>query len=99
MGERRTPGYIVWTSKFGPGPPCVQAGPLEWDPDPPPPVWGPDRPQWGPRLPGQNMLEPGTRLRRGSGADTCPGPDLSLYTPAPCLGGDPLLPRGILRAA
>jgi hypothetical protein len=66
---------------------------------PPPPVWGPDRPQWGPRLLGQNMLGPGIRLRRGSGADTCPGLDLSAYTPTPRSGGDPLLPRGILRAA
>jgi hypothetical protein len=37
MGERRTPGYTVQTSKVGPGPPRVQVGPLEWDPDPPPP--------------------------------------------------------------
>jgi hypothetical protein len=42
MGECRAPGYTVWTSKIGPGPPCVQAGLLEWDPDPL--VWGPGRP-------------------------------------------------------
>jgi hypothetical protein len=36
MGECRTPGYTVPTSKVGPGPPRVQAGPLEWDSDPPP---------------------------------------------------------------
>jgi hypothetical protein len=35
MGERRTPGYTVRTSKVGLGPPRVQARPLEWDPDPP----------------------------------------------------------------
>jgi hypothetical protein len=35
MGECRTPGYTVRTSKVGLGPPRVQAGPLEWDPDPP----------------------------------------------------------------
>jgi hypothetical protein len=35
MGKYRTPGYIVRTSKFGPGPPRVRTGPLEWDPDPP----------------------------------------------------------------
>jgi hypothetical protein len=29
MGERRTPGYAVRTSKVGPGPPRVQAEPLE----------------------------------------------------------------------
>jgi hypothetical protein len=34
MGECRTPGYTVWTSKVGLGPPRVQAGPLEWDSDP-----------------------------------------------------------------
>jgi hypothetical protein len=35
MGKCRTPGYTVRTSKFGPGPPRVRTGPLEWDPDPP----------------------------------------------------------------
>jgi hypothetical protein len=35
MGKCRTPGYTVQTSKFGPGPPHVQTGPLEWDPNPP----------------------------------------------------------------
>jgi hypothetical protein len=35
MGECRTPGYTVQTSKFGPGPPRVRTRPLEWDPDPP----------------------------------------------------------------
>jgi hypothetical protein len=43
MGEHRTPGYTVRTSKVGLGPPCVQARPLEWDPG---------RPQWGPKVPG-----------------------------------------------
>jgi hypothetical protein len=89
MGERRTPGYIVRTSKVGLGPPRVQAGPLEWDLDPPPPVWGPSHPQWGPEVPGQNILGPGTRPRRGSGADTCPNLDLFAYTPAPRLGVTP----------
>jgi hypothetical protein len=42
MGERRTPRYTVRTSKVGLGPPRVQAGPLEWDLDPP--VWGPSHP-------------------------------------------------------
>jgi hypothetical protein len=32
MGERRTSGYAVRTSKVGPGPPRVQVGPLERDP-------------------------------------------------------------------
>jgi hypothetical protein len=35
MGECQTPGYTVRTFEVGPGPPRVQAGPLEWDPDPP----------------------------------------------------------------
>jgi hypothetical protein len=48
MGEYQTPGYTVRTFKLGPGPPRVQAGPLEWDPDPP--VWGPEHPQWGPKV-------------------------------------------------
>jgi hypothetical protein len=37
MGERWTPGYTVRTSKVVLGPPRVQTGPLEWDPEPPPP--------------------------------------------------------------
>jgi hypothetical protein len=85
MGEHWTPGYTVRTSKVGPGPPRVQAGPLEWDLDPP--VWGLGRPQWGPKVPGQNILGPGTRPRWGSGADTCWDPDLSTYTPAPRSSG------------
>jgi hypothetical protein len=39
MRKFRTPGYTVRTSKFGPGPPRVRTGPLEWDPDPPYGVW------------------------------------------------------------
>jgi hypothetical protein len=35
MGKCRTPRYTVRTSKFGPGPPRVWTGPLEWDLDPP----------------------------------------------------------------
>jgi hypothetical protein len=35
MGECRTPGYIVWTSKIGPGPPRVQAGPPRMGSGPP----------------------------------------------------------------
>jgi hypothetical protein len=34
------------------------------------------------------------KARRGSGADTCP--DHTEYAPAPCSGGDPMLPRGRL---
>jgi hypothetical protein len=34
MGRCRTPVYTVRASKFGPGPPRVRTGPLEWDPDP-----------------------------------------------------------------
>jgi hypothetical protein len=34
MGECWTPVYTVQASKFGPGPPRVRTGPLEWDPNP-----------------------------------------------------------------
>jgi hypothetical protein len=41
MGKCRTPVYTAQASKFGPGPPRVRTGPLEWDPDPhPPPPYG-----------------------------------------------------------
>jgi hypothetical protein len=49
MGERRTPGYAIRTSKVGPGPPRVQAGPLEWDLDPPYGVRAPHSGSQGPR--------------------------------------------------
>jgi hypothetical protein len=39
MGKCRTPGYTDRTSKFGPGPPRVRTGPLEWDLDPSYGVW------------------------------------------------------------
>jgi hypothetical protein len=50
MGEHRTSGYAIRTSKVGLGPPRVQAGPLEWDPDPPsmgsgPPTMGSQGPR------------------------------------------------------
>jgi hypothetical protein len=56
MGERRTSRYAVRTSKVDLGPPRVQAGPLEWDPDLP--IGGPGHPQWGPEVPGQNIPGP-----------------------------------------
>jgi hypothetical protein len=34
------------------------------------------------------------KVRRGSGADTCP--DHAAYASAPRSGGDPMLPRGLL---
>jgi hypothetical protein len=45
----------------------VQGGPLEWDlyPPPPPPVGGSGSPTMGPKVLGQNILEPGTRPKRG----------------------------------
>jgi hypothetical protein len=88
---------MVQTSKIGPGPPCVQTGPLEWDPDPPYGVWV-----------AHNGV-PGFQDRTYSGHDRDPGgvwcrhvsrPDLVItYTPAPRSGGGPMLPRGILHAA
>jgi hypothetical protein len=95
MGKCRTPGYTVRTSKFGPRPPRVRTGPLEWDPDPPRMGSGP------PTVGSQGSKTEHTRalIRAlvGSGADTCP--DLSAYTPAPRSGGDPMLPHGIIRVA
>jgi hypothetical protein len=49
---------------------CASRTP-EWDPDPPPPVWGPGHPQWDPKVLGQNILVPCSGPKRGSGADTC----------------------------
>jgi hypothetical protein len=82
--------------QVGPGPPRVRTGPLEWDPDPPPP--------YGVRTAHSGVPRPYLRPRRGSGVDMCPdllwcAPDLSAYTPAPRSGRAPMLPRGILRAA
>jgi hypothetical protein len=83
----------------GPGPPRVQAGPLEWDPDPPPPPYGVRAAHSGvPRS--QDRTHPTLR----SSANTCLDlvwwvPGLSAYTYAPRLGGDPMLPCGILRTA
>jgi hypothetical protein len=39
----------VQTSRLVQDPYVSGPNPLEWDPTPPPPVWGPDRPQWGPK--------------------------------------------------
>jgi hypothetical protein len=79
----------------------VRTEPLEWDPDPP---YGVRAAQSGvPGFQDRTYLDlnpdPG-----GSGADTCPDliwwdPDLITYTPAPRPGGDPILPRGLLRTA
>jgi hypothetical protein len=77
--ERRTSGYAVQTPKGGPGPPRVQAGPLEWDLDPS--VWGLGRPQWGFQGPrteharALNWTQAGVRCRHVSRLSlvwTCP---------------------------
>jgi hypothetical protein len=96
MGKCRTPRYTVRTSEIGPEPPHVRTGPLEWDPDPPYVVRATH--SGVPRF--QDRTHPGLR----SGANTCLDlvwwdPDLSAYTLAPRSGGDPMLLRGILRAA
>jgi hypothetical protein len=80
--------------QVGPGPPRLRTEPLEWDLYPP----------YGVRTAHSGVPIPYLRPRRGSGADTCLdlllcAPDLSAYTPAPRSSGDPMLPRGILRAA
>jgi hypothetical protein len=56
QGWSWTPGYTVRTSEVGPGPPLVQAGPLEWDPDPL--RMGSGLPIGGPKVLGQNMPRP-----------------------------------------
>jgi hypothetical protein len=97
MGECRTPGYTVRTSKIGLGPPHVQAGPLEWDPDPPRMGSGP------PTMGSQGSRREHTcaliRTQAGVRCRHVSRPDLVItYTP-PRSGGDPMLPRGVLRAA
>jgi hypothetical protein len=73
MVECRTPGYTVQTTKVGPGPPRVQAGPLEWDPDPPPPRMGSWPPTMGSQCPRTehtrafNRTQAGVRCRHVSG--------------------------------
>jgi hypothetical protein len=76
----------------------VQAGPLEWDPDPPYGVRAAHR--GVPRSQDRTYLDleqdPG-----GGPVSTCvqtqSGADLPAYTSASRLGGDPMLPRGLLR--
>jgi hypothetical protein len=69
MGKCRIPGYAVRTSKFGPGPPHVQTGPLEWDLDPPYEVRAVH--SRVPRFQARTH-KPWSGPKRGSGADTCP---------------------------
>jgi hypothetical protein len=77
MGERRTSGYAVWTSKVGPGPPRVQARPLERNP----PRMGSGQPTMGSQGPrtehtwALNRTQAGVRYRhvsRPSLVRTCP---------------------------
>jgi hypothetical protein len=101
MGECRTPGYIVRTSKIGPGPPCVQAGPLEGDTDPPPPPrMGSEPPTMGSQGSRTEHTRALIRTQAGVRCRHVSRPDLDItYTPPPRSGGDPMLPRGVLRAA
>jgi hypothetical protein len=70
---------------------CI-LGPLRWEPDPF--TRGPDHSRWGPGAPGWKMLKPWPKDRQGSGAGTCLDP--IMYGSAPRLGGDPMLPRGLM---
>jgi hypothetical protein len=79
-GERRTPGHTVRTPMVGPGPPRVQAGPLEWEPDPPPRMGSgpPAMESQGPRTEhtrALNRTQAGVQYRRVSRPSlvrTCP---------------------------
>jgi hypothetical protein len=97
MGEYRAPGYTIQTSKIGPGPPRVQAGPLEWDPDPPMGFGPPTMGSQGSRTEHTRALirtQVGVWYRHVSRLDL-----VITYTPPPRSGRDPKLPRGVLRAA
>jgi hypothetical protein len=67
-------------------------GPLRWEPEPF--ARGPDHSRRGPGAPGRKMLKPWPKARQGCGAGTCLDP--IMYGSAPCPGGDPMLPRGLL---
>jgi hypothetical protein len=69
MGRCQTPVYTVWASKFGPEPPRVQTGPLEWDPDP---LYGVRAATMGYKSSRTEHTRALIRTRQGSGADTCP---------------------------
>jgi hypothetical protein len=97
----RTPVYTVQAYKFGPGPPRVRTGPLEWDPDP----------QYGVRAAHSGVLGFQDRTYLGLNQDPGGGPKstrvqtwsggIRTYSHTlllPRSGGDPMMPRGILRA-
>jgi hypothetical protein len=65
------------TPRMGYGPQCVGSGPLTA----------------GSRDSETKNTQALIKVRRGSGADTCP--DLIVYASTPRLGGDPMLPRGL----
>ena len=79
MEGSRTPVYTVQASKFGPGPPHVRIGPLEWDPNPlrmgsGPPAMGSQSPRTELTL-ALNRTQVGVRYRhvsRPSLVRTCP---------------------------
>ena len=97
----------------GSGPPWESTGPLYMRVGPPSKVQDPHEHKPDPRMGsgplyvGSGTLTAGSqdsgtenthaliKARRGSGADTCP--DLIVYTSAPRPGGDPMVPRGLLR--
>jgi hypothetical protein len=66
------------TPGTGPGPLCVGSGP----------------PSAGSRDSGTKNTQALIKVKRGSGADTCP--NHTMYTSASHSGGDPMQPRGLL---
>jgi hypothetical protein len=92
MGGCRTPVYTTQASGYGPGPPHEKTGPPGWGPDPS--VWGSEPLTAGSWDSGTENAQALIEARQGSEADTCP--DLIVYASAPRLGGDLMLPRGLL---
>jgi hypothetical protein len=89
MGECRTPGYTVQTSKVGLGPPRVQAAPLEWDSDPPPPRMGSGPPTMGSQglrtkhTRALNRTQAGVRCRHVSGPSLVGSRPVRIYSYSP----------------
>jgi hypothetical protein len=75
----------------------VQVEPLEWDPDPPPGM-GSETPTMGSQGSRAEHTCALVRTQAGVRCRHVSRPDLVItYTPPPRSGGDPMLPRGILR--
>jgi hypothetical protein len=88
MGECRTPGYIVQTSKVGPGPPRVQAGPPGMGSGPPPRM-GSGPPTMGSQglrtehTRALNRTQAGVRCRHVSGPSLVGSEPVRIYSCSP----------------